>query len=905
MSRAGVFRPGTKKAQRNRTALCCATSVASILLATASLITSAGVAPAQEAGSEVRSFNIPSLPLPAAVAAFGRQSGLQVSLAASSGQGIRTHAVTGTMEPFAALSRMLSGTGLYWWLSDDGAVIITTSGAPSGNADTANGELLDTILVNDEAGTGYQGTPDWVYETPDSVSVLSSDAIENMAVRDTNQLFNSVSGAYAGSTPGSFPTVSPNIRGLQDQGRVVVSIEGARQNAQDGGRYSGASQGGMSMAFVDTAFVREIDITKKTSAAVNNAGSLGGTVDFRLVKADDIIAPGNTWGIETEGGTGTNGFEFDGSFVGAMRFGEVVSVTLGASRSVMNGYEPGENGDAEGRFDLTYRRGWSALGKLEAEFDTVTASLAWLHQQNNFAYDVLEGKNGSSFDAGTNTVVADLDWVPDSPLIDFSGKLWGQTSHIGETRDARIVSGTVNAAETFIDKSFTSFGVTLDNTSQLTSRLGDISLNYGIEAFRDVSGKRALSSSIDSNPLYASSYGSWTPPGRRDVASAFMNGTLEPTDWVKLSGGLRYDWYRLKGHPTYYGSTLTTVRYVAQPVISRYDFLVANDPANVPTNPIFINIFKNDMGENIDGSFVPAGQSIDTNTTTIESETPDIERSDGAWLPSATIEFSPFDWLSPYASYSQSFRPPTITEAFASGAVSPQDRIGTTLAPNEDLRPEKARTFEVGANLVTGDLVTDGDRLRFKVSGFYREVDDYIVVGEIVTGVSSDTTFNSFVNLDGMAYMTGLELEGNYDTGVFWLGGSFTFLDVAWPQKTQRFSNATQSTTGETIYWNSAIPPRQKFVLDAGVRLFDRRLSLGARVNHAEPSGEPQLDSEGNVIEISEAYTTLDLYGSLKVTDNAVLHMSVNNATDVNYVPVNSTYLAPGRTFQASLKIRF
>lgn len=890
-----------KKAGRVCNGFLCATSVASIVLGAAASTVPTGTAFAQQAQGEVRSFNIPGQPLAGAVAAFGRQSGLQVSLAASSAAGVRTNPVAGTMDPYSALTQMLSGTGLYWWLSESGAVIIASSRSSAAPATGAEGDVLDVVVVTDEEGSGYQGTPDWVYEVPDSVSVISGEAIENLAVRDTNELFNSASGVYAGSTVGSFPTVSPNIRGLQDEGRVIVSIDGARLNSQDGGRYGGADIGGMSMAFVDTAFVRAVDITKKTNASANNAGSLGGTVDFRLVRADDVIAPGERWGVSATGAAGTNGYDYSSAFVGAVRLGDAISVTLGASSKELSEYEPGEFGDAEGRFDLTYRRNWSALAKIEAEFETVTASLAWLHQHNDFAYAVGEGADGSSFDAGSDTIIADVDWIPDTPMIDLSAKFWAQLSQIDETRDARYAGTTLVAAETDIGKAFTSFGVILENTSELSTGLGDLSLNYGIEAFRDVADKSASSSAIDDNPLFANSYGSWTPPGRRDIASGFMNGTLEPADWVTLSGGLRYDWSRLKGNPTYFyqlGTTTTT----AGAVISEVDYFInylGFDPfiAGLIGSPALGEVFNN--------AWYIAGTSVTYAPNDYLSETEEIDRTDAAWLPSATIEFAPVDWFKPYASYSQSFRPPTLSEAFAAGSVSPGDIIGTNLAPNTDLRPEKARTYEIGANLVADQIFTDSDRLRLKVSGFYREVDDYIVVGDLVTHVPSRMDFYSFVNLDGTAYMKGVELEGNYDAGYFWFGGSFSLLEIDWPQKTQTFSNGTLSTTGESIFWNSTVPPKQKLVLDAGVRLFDQRLSLGARMNHATPSSEPQLDTEGNVVENGDPYTTLDLYGSFKVTDNAVLRMSVNNVTDINYLPINSAYVAPGRTMQASLKIRF
>jgi hemoglobin/transferrin/lactoferrin receptor protein len=77
-------------------------------------------------------------------------------------------------------------------------------------------------------------------------------------------------------------------------------------------------------------------------------------------------------------------------------------------------------------------------------------------------------------------------------------------------------------------------------------------------------------------------------------------------------------------------------------------------------------------GEAVSGTWYNAGSTI-PGTTVYVTDYPehelDIDRTDGAWLPSATIELKPVDWFRPYASYSQSFRPPTILESFFMGGT--------------------------------------------------------------------------------------------------------------------------------------------------------------------------------------------------------------------------------------------
>ncbi|MFN3498276.1 MAG: TonB-dependent receptor domain-containing protein [Pannonibacter indicus] len=93
---------------------------------------------------------------------------------------------------------------------------------------------------------------------------------------------------------------------------------------------------------------------------------------------------------------------------------------------------------------------------------------------------------------------------------------------------------------------------------------------------------------------------------------------------------------------------------------------------------------------------------------------------------------------------------------------------------------------------------------------------------------------------------------------------------------------------------------------DAGLRFFEEKLSLGARVTHVTPSQTAVLDVDtGQLIEYSGGYTTLDLYGSYKVNKNATLHLSANNVTDVAYIPANSSMAAAGRTLQARFNVKF
>ncbi|WP_236761185.1 TonB-dependent receptor [Agrobacterium tumefaciens] len=898
-----------------------ATTAVAVSFATPLLAqTGANTANSQRPGGEqgaTRPFNIPAQSLSSVVGAFGRQSGLQVTLATPAAGNVRTNAVTGSFTAREALSRLLAGTGVNFRIAGNGRTVVIGTGQSTVDLSAAEGTtVLETITLtgktgrNSIAGSGYQGTPDWVYETPASVSVVGREAIQSAGVRNTRDVFNRVSGVYAGEGNGSFPTVSPNVRGLQESGRVVVSIDGARQNAQRGAAFGGATSytASAGQGYVDVAFIRAVEIEKITNARSGNAGSLGGKVEFRTVSADDLIAEGENKGGEANVSRGTNGYDFQGSVLGAVRSPDgPLSFVAGYSRTIMDEYKVGTKGEARSTAltmkDLLGRDGWSTFFKGEGDFGDVKASLSWMHQENDFVQGASEVIDRES--VRNDSVVAKLDWDPESELIDFKSSLWLNDNMTHELRAARKY-----AVETNLDMGLRSFGGSMENTSRFDTVAGALSLNYGAEAFRDIATSVATSAKIAENPSFASSYTSFSPAGRRDVASLFLNGELEPADWITLSGGVRYDWSRLKGSATYYSvrDYMVTTTVPCDAIRNHYTALDYFNQVFAPANPSWAAryaLYLARVWPTTSANCMPGtGTTTNTPVTEYPEHNVDIDRTYSAWLPSATIELKPVDWFRPYVSYSQSLRPPTILEAFFAGA-RPGDSAGYEYAPNQALRAEKATTYEVGANMSFDGVLLDDDSIRIKMAAFRREVKDYIALGYLVTDQVLDRTYTSFVNLDGTTYMRGLEFEGNYDARSFWIGGSATFLKTEWPEKTQVFSNGTTTTTGEIVSWPGDVAPKVKLTLDGGMRFFDEKFSLGARLNHVTPTQSRTLDTEGNLREVTDPYTTVDLYGSYAFNDKTTLRFAVNNLTDRKYIPAASAYTAPGRTFIATMNVKF
>ncbi|WP_165790752.1 TonB-dependent receptor [Pleomorphomonas carboxyditropha] len=835
-----------------------------------------------------RQFSIPAQPLTDALGQFGRQSGLQVAFPAEVAQGLSANAVVGTFTPRDALARLLQGTGVSWRITAQGAVIVggQTTDASDDGAVTADGSLLlDTITVTGQSeraassGSGYQGTPDWVYETPSSVGVISREAIQSAPSRNARDLLDNVAGVYASRAEAQKPGISVNIRGLQDNDRVGMMIDGARQSFQRNGH--GATQ----QTYVDTAFVRAIEVEKSGTSGAGSLGTLGGSVNFRTIVADDLIQPDRKWGVELNGTTGTNNYHFDGSLAAAIRLSDSFSVLGGVSHKNIGAYEVGKNGELRAQtttatgdtFLFSGQEVLSTILKAEADItDDAKLSLSWVRNESDFStgnYSTFLGDTmllETKQNVVNDTFATSLDWNPHSNLVDLKARLYyNQTDH---EDNAYVIDGVGR------NYKMETPGGSIENTSRVDTSFGLLSLNYGAEAFRD-DGKSNNPAVIIDGMDQTDYYNGGNPAGKRDVAGGFFNAKLEHDDWLTVQGGFRYDWYRASGSTTIYGNEtrdiIQTIEHpeipCRQPFPTRPDICIGGQPAW--TEYVYGDPYYPRYGVN-------------------------INRSDGAFLPTFTVAVKPYDWLQPFVKYSESFRPPTVMESFLN---SGHQGVSNSYAPNPYLEPESAETWELGVNISKDALFKADDSLRLKVVGFYREVEDYIALGRTYNEDAA-RYYTSPVNLSGATRMKGVEVEANYDARAWYLGGTLTYNEADYPRWYGSGAGLGYLGAESSVIF---VQPEIRVALDGGVRLFDEKLTLGARMTYVGKT-EPTIGSLQNNYKLDD-YTLFDLYGSYAINENAKLRVSVTNLTDKAYVSALGAdyYAMPGRTITASLNLKF
>lgn len=245
-----------------------------------------------------------------------------------------------------------------------------------------------------------------------------------------------------------------------------------------------------------------------------------------------------------------------------------------------------------------------------------------------------------------------------------------------------------------------------------------------------------------------------------------------------------------------------------------------------------------------------------------------LSRDGGEWNPKVGVTVTPRDWLQVYANYSYSMRPPTASEMFYPGGHN-FDGTGDPINNNPDLLPERQKGLDIGVNLRGDDLFLPGDQGYVKLSYFSNRISDYI------TYAYDDNNEAKWVNLPGTTDMQGVELEGGYDMGRAYARLAVTIADTTQP-------------IGEGAGFGNDVGtlPDDFATLDAGMRFFEQKLTLGGRVRYTGDSIQVFFDEKDTMLRPS--YTLVDLHGSWKINDNVRAFFSVENLLDKGYWTANT-----------------
>ncbi len=348
---------------------------------------------------------------------------------------------------------------------------------------------------------------------PAATSVIGRDAIDVFGGYNLDDVLRSTAGTYTRDSPQN-PGIGVNIRGLEGSGRVVMRLDGVRQNF----RFTGHEAQGFT--YVDPALLAGIDVSRGGASGTGSSGALAGSVNFRTLGVDDVL------GDKTAGGYvalnyGSNHAGFAPSGAAGARFGDWALVGAVSKRS------PDDYENADGQtVPYTGQDLVSGLIKLEYRPNEVHRLTVGAVSYDN---DFTANSYTQNVDSKTYTVA--YAYAPGNDAIDLRANLY--RNDVEMTYDA---SPTLPNGGSAIGRTIEDTGTGFDIAN--TSRFGEhVATTYGIEYFRD-DIEAVNSAAVPDRGV--------NPSGESSIGGVFADTTLR---WgmADLIVGLRYDRFTLEG----------------------------------------------------------------------------------------------------------------------------------------------------------------------------------------------------------------------------------------------------------------------------------------------------------------------------------------------------------------------
>ena len=408
-------------------------------------------------------------------------------------------------------------------------------------------QSLDTITV------AASKTEERAIDALAPVSVVTLEQIQGLQPNRLSDIFYNVPGVSF-QERGDDPSTVINIRGLQDFGRVAVVVDGARQNYQRTGHNANGS------FFLDPELVGGVDVVRGPTANIYGSGAIGGVVSFRTKDINDVVRPGERWGVDMTGSGGTNSARGLGSIFGGVRadpnvdvFGGAVYRTQGNYKDG-NGTEIGNTGNeiAAGLMKVTVRPADGHEIKLGGIFQDYQYSIGQFNRGPVLTAAQRALFQGSSvYASDAKNYTGTLTWKyskPDDNLWDWNVSLYGnrtdndqvKTYHnstggaafCGAGNVGNNISGCVGDRRGYV---LDTLGIDVYNTTRFNVGDWRNAVTFGVDAFQD--DVRTSDSRGNSNIT--------TPSGLRTVSGGFAQLKQNYSTWFEAVSAIRYDRYDL------------------------------------------------------------------------------------------------------------------------------------------------------------------------------------------------------------------------------------------------------------------------------------------------------------------------------------------------------------------------
>lgn len=355
-------------------------------------------------------------------------------------------------------------------------------------------------------------------EALDNVGSLGSIEIQRINTSDPAKLLNQVPGVH-GSATGDDPGTVVNVRGLQEYGRVAVTIDGVRQ---DFGRPSHAGNGSF---YLEPEMLKAVTVVRGPVAGVYGSGGIGGSISFETIDARDFLKKDEQWAIGAKGGHETSGHGWIGRSTAAMRLNEKADFLISTVNRDHNDYKDGSGqkiGYSGQRTDSQMFKG-SFRPADGHELKVGLLKYGSRYDSSRSAGSTSAKLSVDDTKTKTDTTNARYSFKsPDNPLLNLQAELYRSVTDSDQTR----YSDNENR-----DYRVRTNGWSLKNQSEILSDQWDHIVSYGVDGY-DLKG---TSSHVNFGEGSTKSWGS------------YAQWEAHYADWLQLIGSLRYDHFKLEG----------------------------------------------------------------------------------------------------------------------------------------------------------------------------------------------------------------------------------------------------------------------------------------------------------------------------------------------------------------------
>ncbi len=721
--------------------------------------------------------------------------------------------------------------------------------------------MVATAVVFVSAASAQNAiTLDTITVVPSKTEEKVVDALAPVSVFDQTTVQN--------RQPNRVSDLFYNIPGvwMQDRGddpSTSINIRGLQDFGRvavviDGARqnYQRTGHNANGSFFLNPELIGSADIVRGPTANIYGSGAIGGVASFRTKDIRDVVRPGERWGMDANTVIGTNTAHALGSLFGGVHVNPNVDVFAGGTYSTQDSYKDGTNTTVEN----TANQLASGIAKLTVRpSDGHEVKLGHVFQQD--LYDVGQPRRPVGLPlAGAGTSVYATN------VKNYTTTLGWKYSRPDDRLfdwDSKIYWNRTENDQTKILHTTTggvgncTGGLGNNITGCVGSKRGYVIDTYGIDL-------NNTSRFVTDGWRHALTYG--VDAFRDKVATVDATGNSDdttPGGERTVSGGF-IQW---KANYTSLLEVVSALRYDNYSLSSRL------------------------------GS--ASGDRLS---------------------PKITVGLLPAGVVTPYVSYAEGYRAPSVTETLVGGAHAASSpgagdfsvcADGSTgffcFLPNPNLRPEVGKNKEIGLNIKKDGIFRAGDSFRGKVNVFQNDVDDYIDSVQFTalplapSPPAPPGTLTTYLQYQNIAHarIRGFEAETMYDANDFFVGVAVSL---------QNGKN-TQTNVGLV-----SIQP-QKITTTAGLRFQDRKLELSASWSAIKANTDiPATYLPGT------SYNLVNVYATLRPTKDVALNFSIENIFNEYYrpfaIPRSSDFTStqndvlwasagPGITFKGALKVHF